>query len=429
MRLHLNKIVFALLLLMTTPNWAFGQISALPADATLSPAAQSIAEAQKDIAEKPTQYSGYNLLALALIRRAREISDASYYAQADDAVKKSLELSPNNFDTQRIQVSVLLGEHEYPAALDAAKGLNRRVPDDVMVYGLLTDANVELGNYSDAEKSAQWMLNLRPGNLPALTRAARLRELFGDAEGAYELMELAYQSTPPTDTEERAWILTQMGRVRFASGNIGAADKLLQQALTMFPGYPLATGILGEVRVAQKRYQDAVMLLEQRNQSTPGLAANLYELGEALQLAGRNSEASQAFVEFETKARLESVKNDNSNRELIFYYADHAQQPAKALQVAEQEYSRRHDVYTLDAYAWALHANGRDTEARKQIEITLAVGVRDARLFRHAGVIALKSGDRTAAERYLKQAAELNSEDSEQARNILAGLTPKPSHQ
>jgi Flp pilus assembly protein TadD len=62
-------------------------------------------------------------------------------------------------------------------------------------------------------------------------------------------------------------------------------------------------------------------------------------------------------------------------------------------------------------------------EARKQIETALAVGIRDARLFLHAGVIALKSGDRAAAERYLKQSAELNSEDSEQARNTLAGLT------
>ena len=43
-----------------------------------------------------------------------------------------------------------------------------------MVYGLLTDANIELGNYSDAETSAQWMLNLRPGNVPALTRAAHI---------------------------------------------------------------------------------------------------------------------------------------------------------------------------------------------------------------------------------------------------------------
>ena len=31
-----------------------------------------------------------------------------------------------------------------------------------MVYGLLTDAHVELGNYAEAEKACQWMLDLRP---------------------------------------------------------------------------------------------------------------------------------------------------------------------------------------------------------------------------------------------------------------------------
>jgi Tfp pilus assembly protein PilF len=79
-------------------------------------------------------------------------------------------------------------------------------------------------------------------------------------------------------------------------------------------------------------------------------------------------------------------------------------------------------VYTLDAYAWALHVNGQDAEARKQIETALAVGVRDAKLFRHAGEIALKTGDVPAAERYLKQSTELNTVDSDQARRTLAGL-------
>ncbi len=181
------------------------------ASTDLSPATQNIAAAGKAIGDRPKEYAGYNLLARALVRRAQETSDVGFYKQAEGAVTKSLELSPNNFDTQKIQVSILLGEHEYPAALEAAKSLNKRVPDDVEVYGLLTDANVELGNYKDAEDSAQWMLNLRRGNRPALKRAAHLRELFGDTEGAYELMDLAFQSTPPTDTGERADILTQMG--------------------------------------------------------------------------------------------------------------------------------------------------------------------------------------------------------------------------
>ena len=328
----------------------------------------------------------------------------------------------NNLDTEKARVSTLMNEHEFAAALDLAKALNKRVPDDVMIYGLLTDANLELGNYNEAETSTQWMLNLRPGNRPALIRTAHLRELFGDAEGAYEAIDLAYQSTPPTETEERASILTEMGHLRFASGNSDAAEKLLQQALAASPNYPNALGGLAQVRMAQKRYGDAVVLFQQRYRVAPR-PGNLYELAEALQLAGRNSEAKKAFAEFETQALLESGKKDNSNRKLIFYYADHAHRPAQALKVAEQEISWRHDIYTLDAYAWALHVNGQDAQARKQIETALAVGIRDAKIFLHAGIIARKSGDRAAAERYLKQSAELNSKDSEQARNPLAGLT------
>ncbi len=416
----MNKTLSALLLIVST--FGVGQVTSTPASTTLSPAAQSVAEARKAIVEKPKQYAGYNLLAAALVHRAQETSDIAYLAQAEDAVKKSLELAPHNFDAGKARVSILLAEHEFPAALDAATELNKKVPDDVMVYGLLTDANVELGNYNDAETSAQWMLNLRPGNLPALIRAAHLRELFGDAEGAYELMELAYQSTPPTETEERAGILNQMGHLRFASGNQDAAEKLLFQALTVSPGYPAALGNLAQIRVAQKRFQEAVVLVQQRYDSAPR-PDNLYDLAEALQLAGRDGEAKKVFTEFETNALLESGRKDNANRDLIFYYAGQVQQPAKALKVAEQEFAWRHDVYTLDAYAWALHVNGQDAQARKQIETALAVGIRDATLFLHAGIITLKSGDQTTAERYLQQSAELHSEDSEQARSILTGLT------
>jgi tetratricopeptide (TPR) repeat protein len=308
----------------------------------------------------------------------------------------------------------LLAEHEYPAALELAKALNKRVPDDVMVYGLLTDANVELGNYEDAEDSAQWMLNLRPGNLPALTRAAHLRELFGDPEGALDLFDLAYQSTPPTEIGERASILTQMGYLRLASGNTEAAEKFFSHALQSFPNYPSALGNLAQVRIVQKRYAEAVLLLQQRYQSEPR-AKNLYDLAEALHLAGCPSEAKQAFAEFETKSLAESHRNDNSNRELVFYYADHVHRPANALDVAQREYAWRHDVYTLDAYAWALHISGKDAEARKQIETALAVGIRNSEIFLHAGEIALSVGDAQAAERYLKQSASMNAVESEQA--------------
>jgi tetratricopeptide (TPR) repeat protein len=397
------------------------------ADPTLSPAERSIAEARKLIEKKPSQYSGYNQLAVALSRRARETSDVNFYAQAEDALKKSLDLAPQNFEAEKIHIWLLLGRHEFAAAKEAATSLNKKVPDDVLIYGFLADANAELGNYKAAEDAAQWMLNLRPGNLPALTRAAYLRELFGDVDGAYELMYMALQATPPTETEDVAWILTQMGHLRLIAGKAEDAEALLNQALARFPDYHYALGNLAKVKIGQKRFNDAVSLLQQRYKAAPH-AENLYELAEALELAGRTAEAQKSFAEFETKSLAESVRADNSNRELIFYYADHAHQPAKALDIARQEYARRHDVYTLDSYAWALHVNGDDIEARKQIETALAVGIRDAKIFRHAGEIALKLGDKPGAERYLNELAALKASGSEQAQVLRASVSSAPTN-
>ena len=399
---------------------AFGQAT-VPAAVQLSPAEQSIARAQKLIDKNPNDFEAYNALGLALSRRARETSDAKFYAQGEEALHKSFAISPDNFDGRRIEVWLLLGKHEFAAAREAAMKLNKKMPDDVMVYGFLTDANVELGNYKEAEDAAQWMLNLRAGNTPGMTRAAYLRELFGDPEGAIDLMKMALDSTAPGELEDRAWITTQIAHLKLSIGKVDESEQLSQEALAMFPGYHYALANLAKVRIQQHRYKEAVDLLQQRYSGAQH-AENLYDLAEALQLAGRTDEAKQAFVEFEKKSLAETNRADNSNHELIYYYADHANDPAKALEVATREYARRHDVFTEETYAWALFANGQYAEARKHIEAALAVGIKDARMLRHAGEIALKAGDVRAAGSYLTKSAALNAPDSAKARLVLAGL-------
>jgi tetratricopeptide (TPR) repeat protein len=418
------KKLAAFLLTFMVAVASFGQIKNPSFDNKVSPAERSIAQANSMIAKNPKNFEAYNALALALSRRARETSDVKFYAQGEEALKKSFEISPGNFDGERILVWLLLGKHEFAAAREAARKLNKKMPDDVMVYGFLTDANIELGDYKEAEEGAQRMLDLRPGNLPGLTRAAYLRELFGDVDGAVDLMNMALQSTPPSQVEDAAWILTQIAHLDLAVGKTAEAEKQLEHALVLFPGYHYSLGNLAKVRIQQKRYTEAVHLLDQRYQAAPH-AENLYDLAEALQLAGHGEDARKAFTEFEQKSLAETNRADNSNRELIFYYADYAHEPVQALEVAKREFARRHDAYTLDAYAWALYMNGRYPEAREQIEKALAVGLRDARVLRHAGEIALKAGDRNSGERYLRQAADLNTVESEPAKAVLARLSPK----
>ncbi|RNC66701.1 MAG: hypothetical protein ED859_16050 [Desulfuromonadales bacterium] len=408
-------VLVALLFLSASPVVA--------GEAAFSPAEQRIAWARKAIEANPKDHQAYNELAMAFARRARETSDTAFYDRAGEALKESFLIAPGNFEGRKTRVWVLLGRHEFAQALEEARKLNRDAPDDLMVYGFLVDANAELGNYREAEEAAQWMLDLRPGNIPGLTRAAYLRELFGDIDGAVELLDTAYRRTPPTETEDRAWLLTHVAHLRLSIGKMDEAEKLLDAALALFPGYHYALANRAKVRTAQRRYPEAVELLQKRYRAAPH-PENLFVLAEALELAGRGKESKAAFTEFEKKARQEMNGADNANRELIFFYTDHAQRPDEALRIARVEIARRRDVHTLDACAWALSATGSHAEARRQIETALAVGVLDAKILYHAAVITFRTNDRKAALRHLQRSLELNpsSEVADSARKMLARL-------
>jgi tetratricopeptide (TPR) repeat protein len=382
-----NRLILALL--ASLPAIAgTSRPAAGDAGSRLSPAEKSIALALQAISKHPGQAEPYNSLAFALARRARETADSTHYAQAEEAVKKSLALAPGNLGGEKARIWILLGKHEFAQALESARALNRRVPDDVMVYGFLTDAHVELGNYEEAEKAADWMLRLRPGNIPGLTRAAYLRELFGDIEGALELMTMALHSTPFREFEERAWIMTQMAHLHLVSGRVEEAELAARQALELFSEYHYALAALAEVRTTQKKYAEAADLLRRRYRSAPH-PENLYALAAALERAGHKAEARVAFARFENEARGEMNNADNANRELSMYYAGPGGKPREALRVAGLELARRRDVYTREAYAWALFESGRWQEARSEYEEVLALGIRNPKLLERAAAACL----------------------------------------
>ncbi|MGD0136123.1 MAG: tetratricopeptide repeat protein [Bryobacteraceae bacterium] len=352
-----------------------------------TPAETAIEKAQAEIAKHPDHAPYYNALAMAYARRARETSDVQFYAQAEETLKRSFAIAPDNYEGLKTQAWLQLGRHEFAKALETATKLNQKTPDDVIVYGYLVDANVELGNYKAAVAAAQWMLDLRAGNIPGLTRAGYLRELYGNLPGALELMQMAFDSTATNETEDRAWLLTQMAHLNVVAGDLAKAEMYANGALSLFPNYHYALGTLAQIRVAQKRYDEAVTLLRTRYTAAPH-AENLYALAEALELAGQKEEAAKDFVEFEKKSLAETNITDNSNHELIAYYVDHAHQPAKALEVARRELNRRKDVFTQDCYAWALAASGDYETANTEIQKAVQVGVKDPKILMHAGVIA-----------------------------------------
>jgi tetratricopeptide (TPR) repeat protein len=373
-----------------------------------SPADARIAAAQSRVGTNAKSWQPYNDLAAALCRKARDTEDVALYEQADAALQRSLELSPGNYEARKLQAVALLGKHQFDQALKLAAELNHKVPDDIGGWGLLADINVALGNYPEAEQDAQVILDLRPGSALGFVKAAGLRELFGDPEGAVEFYREANRRISQNDADEHAWFLTQIARLELGAGNLKLAEDTLAQALRLFPESQQALAVLAKLRVAQGNSKEAAALLEKRYRMV-GSPQNLYDWAESLERAGQKEAAAAAFREFEVKARAQGGNPYNANRQLVFLYIDQKNERDKALTLATKEITVRHDSATLDAYAWALYANGKYSEAKLQMDRALAVGVREPLYYCHAARIAAKANDAASVAKF---------------ENALAGFGP-----
>lgn len=388
-----------------------------------SPVAARIAEARKQVAGSQKSAAAFNNLAFALIRKGRDYRDVALYREADKALDESLKLSPDNYDAKKLKVAVLLGLNEPAEALEMATILNKKVPDDLVGWSLLVDANAALGKYDQAEKAAQWVLDLRPGSALGFEKAAQLRVLFGDTEGALQFLDEANRRTSQNDADQKAWLLIQKARLILSTGNPKVAADVLTEALRLFPDSQLAAAEMANVDLAQGKYSEAVSLLEQRYERVPS-AENLYAWADSLARAGETEKAAVEFTKFELQARAD--QQHSADLDLVAYYSDRVDAPAKALAVAQAVSAGRQDSPTLAAYAWALYKGNQVSEAKAQMEKVLAVGVRDPVYFCHAATIAKAAKDDAAAERYSKELSTLPGSSCAVAPLVQSAREVKP---
>lgn len=403
-----------LLLVFVASASGFAQQPTGPAPAQMSqpgesvvqsetPAQQKIASAQRQILTDPKKVQAYTELTLAYMRRNRETANPKYLKDAETALSRGLTLDGNDFQLQKAQVTLMLARHQYAAARERAAALNHRIPDDVMTYGYLAEAEIALGNYPEAEKNAQWMLNLRSNNIPGLLIGAELRSLYGDALGAIQFLSLAYSETSQTEFEDLAWIANRIAAIQIASGQIDAAVQTLEAADKLFHPYPYTTENMARVRTEQNRPADAVELWKQAAQIDPNPDA-VYQLARAEEVAGLSADARNTYSEFEKLANDPEKTTNESTRDLILMYASNPASAPDALKLAKQETAARQDVWTLDAYAWALYANADFNRADAAEQKAIAVGIQSAQIFDHAGRIAQKLNRSADATKYFQLA-------------------------
>ncbi|MEO6655781.1 MAG: tetratricopeptide repeat protein [Pyrinomonadaceae bacterium] len=380
--------------------------------------------AQEMISKSPDAPLGYTMLALSYIKLARESGDFSLNSKAESAVNRALEHESENVIAKKLQASLLLTFHRFPEALEAAEKLHQQYPQDSFIYGALADANVELGNYEEAVKNVQQMVDSKP-NMESYARVSHVRSLYGDSAGAIEAMGTAAKTADPADKEARAWCRVFLGNEYFKAGKYADAELAYDLALKIFPEYHFALAGKGQTRMAAGDYENAIKFLTQSQDRVP-FTETVIQLGDLYKKTGNAEKAQQQYqlAEF-----IEQKLGNIDMRRLALLWADQDTKLDEALAIAEKEHMTRKDIYTADIYAWCLYKKGRFDEAKKIMTEAMRLKTKDARIFYHAGMIEKELGNRSDSIQLLNSALKLNTAfdilQSENARQALQSLGQK----
>lgn len=366
---------------------------------------QHIRSAQGVIEKHPADSKGYNMLAAAFMQKARESGDFSFNARAEESLKHSFRVAPDNYEAIKLQAALLANFHRFSEALQTAQraqAINRR---DHEVYDVMVDALVELGDYQRAVDAAQTRVDLRP-DTASYSRISYLRALHGDTKGAIEAMKLAAESASPANPESIAWCRVHLGDELMNDGKLNEAEREYDHALYSFPNYHLALASKARARYAAGDTDNAIVFYKRAIERVP-LPEYIAPLGDLYAKLGRADEAKQQYDQVEFIEKM-GAASDTYSLQLALFWADHDVRLDEALAVAERERAARNDIYTSDVLAWCLYKKGRFAEAKTAIDEALRLGTRDPRLLYHAGMIALSTGDNQKGADYLKQALAIN---------------------
>ena len=357
-----------------------------------------IRDLQEQIRANRTPELALERLGWLFVAKARTTFDPGFYKLAEQCAICLEAKKPHAPEALLLHGHVLQNLHRFKEAEPLARELvgSRGLPFD---YGLLGDVLMEQGRLNEAVEAYQRMADLRP-DLQACARAAHIRWLKGDLEGATEMMQLALHAASPLDAESAAWVYSRMALYQMQSGALGLARQFCQEALGFQSNYPPALLIEGKLSLAEGEPTEAVDSIRHAVSVNP-LPEYQWAFIEALQAAGHLEEAG--VVKRELKANGAAT----DPRTFALYLATAGEQPVVAVRLARAEFQTRMDVFTYDALAWGLAAAGQWEEAEAKSQQALAEGTRDARLFLHAGVIAAQRGRADEARVLLSQAQAL----------------------
>src|SRR5215211_49277 len=289
--------------------------------------------------------------AFQLQQRWRETADPTYLTRSEEALRRAVDLEPDNAQAVLGLASVALSRHDFRRALALGRRAQALAPGWPAPLGAIGDSLVELGRYDRAFAVFDEFAQREPG-LASYTRIAYGRELIGRPRAAIAALQLALGAAPARG-EPAAWIHVELGELHLDLGELRTADAEFRAALAARPGFPSALDGLALVEGARGRTGRAIGLARRAVAAVP-LPQFVSTLTELYLLAGRPREAREQQRLVGAIERLLVANGVRTELETAVFDLDHGRHVGAALVRARRAYEERPTIDAADALAWAL---------------------------------------------------------------------------
>jgi tetratricopeptide (TPR) repeat protein len=355
------------------------------------------------IRKNPDNIKAKLQLAEAYIQEARVTGDHQYYDNAAlQLLNTVISKDHNNFEALCCKATVLLSQHHFSEGLTVAEQAKELNPYNAFVYGLLCDANVELGHYEQAVEMADKMVSIRP-DLKSYARVSYLREIYGDMKGAITAMKQAVTAGYP-GLEQTEWTRINLGHLYENTGDLFHAEEQYNLALSERPDYAFALAGIASIEKARKNYKEAISYLE--------FSFN----DQLIELYALNNEPKKSYeTAKEVVKMLSPLSGEESSshghyadKELAYAYLK-TYDYNKALEHALKEYERRPDnIDVIETVAWVHYKRGEYKKANDLIQRALRTKSQNPVLLCRAGLIKIKGGNKNEGIAMVNKAINLN---------------------
>ncbi|MGW0395674.1 tetratricopeptide repeat protein [Streptomyces sp. NPDC003042] len=365
-----------------------------------------VADREKWVAAHPDDHASWAVLGSAYLEEARRTADPGWFPKAEKALKRSLAVRPaekGNLDAMTAMGALANARGDHGTARKWGELVRAQAPRRWTAYPVLVDAYSGLGDYKDAQKAMERLMELRPG-LAAYLRASQVYRDRGWREDAAASLEQA--SGAAKAPAEKAYVLFRLGELSWERGEAAEALRLYEAALRTDPAQAQALGGRARALAALGRDGEAVRDYRLALGRTPVPRLAL-ELGELLESLDRDEEARAPYATLAVLAGRDGTRGADDEVVLGLFEADHGD-PAVAVRRLSAEWERHKNVHVADALAWALHKAGDDTAALEYAKKATDLGMRNAAFSYHRAMIERDLGDEAAARRHLQEALRTN---------------------